>query len=144
VERRDCVRAQTAVECPSILVHIANQTERVSGKCCGKFQSRWRTNPRSCLTACSRIHAFDDVFVVRYSARAQAALRLHTDAGEVSFMVRSMSPCRSQAYPKLARTNTALEWSWTWTHGDALKKLVTAFSGGVIRPSRLHRRRHVV
>ena len=36
----------------------------------------------------ARIHAFDDVFVVRYAADAQAALELHTDAGEVSFMVR--------------------------------------------------------
>mmetsp|Transcript_18547 Transcript_18547/g.35327 ORF Transcript_18547/g.35327 Transcript_18547/m.35327 type:complete len:137 (+) Transcript_18547:149-559(+) len=39
-----------------------------------------------------RITAMDDVFVVRYAAEAQNALEMHTDAGDISFMVALSAP----------------------------------------------------
>lgn len=40
----------------------------------------------------TRISAMDDVFVVRYAAEAQNALEMHTDAGDISFMVALSAP----------------------------------------------------
>ena len=55
--------------------------------------AHWRALQTFCLQVFNReIAGFDDVFIVRYQFGKQTSLQMHTDAGDISFMVALSEP----------------------------------------------------